>query len=238
MNSALTARELRAAAALAESRMLAGLVPDETHDFSEAFELKMEPVLKKARRREKSQQTMRTIAASLALVILCGMIWVATHAEARQAVGKWFKYQWDHIVSYTFTQKYTGELPTYRPTWLPEGYEEDYELKYETGEGPAINIREVYYEHESGNIIEFLYHAMDEEFDLELYIPDDYKHESVTIRGLPGEIYYPPEEEKADRCDLVWLNDEYNMAFCIFGKLEPEVKLRMAESVAIVEPQK
>ena len=239
MNNGLTAKELRAAAALAESRMLAELGPDEAqpHEFSESFERKMEPVLKKARSRERARQTARTIAASLAVVVLFGLIWVATHAEARQAVGKWFKYQWNNIVSYSFTEEYTGELPTYRPTWLPDGYEESYELKYETGEGSAINVREVYYENESGHTIEFCYHAMDEGFDLTLFIPDEYKRESVLIRGLPGDLYIPPEEN-ADLCELVWIEEENDMAFGIFGRLEREAKLRMAESVELVEPQK
>lgn len=235
MNSSLTAKELRAAAALAESRMLAGLGPDEAspHEFSEAFERKMEPVLKKARRMERTRQTARTIAASLAVVVLFGMIWVATHAEAREAVGKWFTFTWNNIISYRFTEEYTDEFPTYRPTWLPDGYEENNLIDYEDAD-----MYEVYYEHENGNIILFCYQAMDEEFDLKLYIPDDYRRESVLIRGLPGDLYFPPEEEKADRCEMVWVDEEDDMAFCIFGKLERDVKLRIAESVAKVEPQK
>ena len=235
MNSSLTAKELRAAAALAESRMLAGLGPDEAppHEFSEAFERKMEPVLKKARRMERTRQTARTIAASLAVVVLFGMIWVATHAEAREAVGKWFTFTWNNIISYRFTEEYTDEFPTYRPTWLPDGYEENNLIDYEDAD-----MYEVYYEHENGNIILFCYQAMDEEFDLKLYIPDDYRRESVLIRGLPGDLYFPPEEEKADRCELVWIDEEEDMAFCIFGKLERDVKLRIAESVAKVEPKK
>jgi hypothetical protein len=240
MNSSLTAKELRAAAALAESRMLAGLGLDEAspHEFSEAFELKMEPVLKKARRMERTRQTARTIAASLAVVVLFGLIWVATHAEAREAVGKWFKYQWDHHVFYEFTEKYTGEFPTFRPTWLPEGYEEAYELGYETYGGPVINALDVFYKNEIGQYLQFTYHAMDEEYSTKTYLPDNYKHESVLIRGMPGDLYLPPEEENSDRCSLYWV-DEENCILCgVFGILEPDAKIRMAESVAIVEPQK
>lgn len=240
MNNGLTAKELRAAAALAESRMLAELGPGEAqpHGFSASFERKMEPVLKKARSRERARQTAQTIAASLAVVVLFGLIWIATHAEARQAVGKWFKYQWDHHVFYEFTEKYTGEFPTFRPTWLPDGYEESYELGYETGEGPVINARDVFYKNEIGQVLQFTYHAMDEEYSTRTYLPDNYKLESVLIRGMPGDLYLPPEEEHADWCSLYWVDEENRVLCGIFGILEPDAKIRMAESVEIVEPQK
>jgi hypothetical protein len=233
MNNGLTAKELRAAAALAESRMLAELDFDEAqpHEFSETFELKMEPVLKKARSRERARQTARTIAASLAIVVLFGLIWIATHAEARQAVGKWFKYQWNNIVSYSFTEEYTGELPTYRPTWLPDGYEE-------TDVFEINKMCDVTYEDEKGNMLVFYYQAMDEGENISFLIPpeDQEQHEAVYIHELPGDLYISAFEDEQN--NLIWTDEKNGLLFGIDGILEPEIMLRVAESVEIVEPQK
>jgi hypothetical protein len=226
MNSSLTAKELRAAAALAESRMLAGLGPDEAspHEFSEAFERKMEPVLKKARRIERTRQTARTIAASLAVVVLFGLIWVATHAEAREAVQKWFTYTWNNIITYRFTEEYTDEFPTYRPTWLPDGYEEMdvFEIN---------KMCDVTYEDEKGNMLVFYYQAMDEGENISFLIPpeDQEQHEAVYIHELPGDLYISAFEDEQN--NLIWMDEKNGLLFGIDGILEPEIMLRVAESV-------
>ncbi len=227
MNSSFSAKELRMAAAEAERRMLAELSPDETppHDFSEAFAAKMEPLLKASGRREKTRQVMRTVAASIALIILCGVIWAATNAEARVAVQRWFKFTWNNIITYQFTEEWTGKLPTYRPTWLPDGYREA--GIFDTGK-----LCDITYEDENGNLIFFYYQAMDDGSELGFVIlnEDEVRHESVLIKGLPGDFYicFTGNEQSC----LIWMDEKNGLVFGVDSYLESDVILQIAESVS------
>lgn len=233
MNSSLSAKQLRAAAALAESRMLAELDFDEAqpHEFSEAFERKMEPVLKKARSRERARQTARTIAASLAIVVLFGLIWIATHAEAREAVQKWFTFKWNNIIMYHFTEEYTDEFPTYRPTWLPDGFKET-----DVFETPVSY--DIEYENEEGSLIFFNYMAMDEGSGVGILVlnKDEVRVESVTVKGMPGDFYicFTGNEQSL----LQWMDEKHGIMFGVGGILDPDIILKIAESVEIVKPEK
>ena len=233
MSVKISSKRLRAAAAIVESRMLAELdsVDVSPYEFSEGFEQKMRPLLKTARRRERAQQTMRTIAASLALVLLCGAIWVATHAEAREAVQRWFTSTWNNIITYRFTGERSGEFPTFRPTWLPEGYEE--KKVFETDDYCKVT-----YEDNSGNLLFFFYQAMNEDSDIGFMIlPDDeVRIESVEIRGLPGDFYIDTSGKKPS--SLIWMDEQSGLAFGIDSKRAPDVILRIAESISEIKPTK
>lgn len=230
MSSKISAKQLRAAATIVESRMLAEIDTNEIspHEFSEAFEHKMKPVLKKARRQEKARQTVRTIAASLVIVILCGIVWVATHAEAREAVQKWFKFTWNNIITYRFTEEYTDEFLTYRPTWLPEGYEEG--DVFETDDYCSI-----FYEDDKGDIVIFFYQAMDETSDIGIMIlpNDEVVVETVLVQGSHGDFYIDTSGNKSS--SLIWVDDNNKIAFGIDCKQPPDVILRIAESISIIK---
>lgn len=226
MSSKISTKQLRAGATIVESRMLAEIDSNETspHDFSEAFEQKMKPVLKKARRQEKALQTVRTIAASLVIVILCGIVWVAPNAEAREAVQKWFTFTWNNIISYRFNEEYTGEFPTYRPTWLPEGYEE-------TNVFETDDYCELTYEDKNGNLIFVYYMAMDDGSDISFgFFPDEkFRKESVLIQGLQGDLYISSLED--EQSSLIWMDEKNGIVFGVDGVLDEEVILRIAESI-------
>ena len=233
MNGALSAALLRKAALEAEDKMLAELDKDEAspHEFSAAFKEKMRPLLKKARRREKTQQTLRAVAASLAIVIFCGIIWVATYAEAREAVQKWFKFTWNNIITYRFTEEYTDELPTYRPTWLPEGYKET--DVFETKKSCSIT-----YENENGDPLFFYYQAMDDGASIGFLIlsEDEVRHESVNIKGSPGDFYicFSGNEQSS----LIWMDEKTKISFGVDSYLNPDIILQIAESVSIIKQPK
>lgn len=231
MSSKITAKQLRAAAAIVESRMLAELDANEIpqHEFSDVFKQKMEPVLKKARRQEQARQTVRTIAVSLVIVILCGIIWVATHAEAREAIQKWFTFTWNNIISYRFTEEYTGEFPTYRPTWLPDGYKET-----DLFETPVSC--DIEYEDEEGGLVFFSYMVMDDGQDISFLVlnEDEVRIESVMVCGMPGDFYncFTGNEQSS----LIWMDEKNKITYTVSGKLEPDIIMRIAESVSKEKP--
>ena len=240
MNGNISAAQLRKAALEAEDRMLAELDTDEAspHEFSEAFKEKMRPLLKKARRQEKSRQTARAVLASIAVVLIIGLIWAATNADARNAVRRWFTYRHTvpdmqtgiEINMYAFTGESAGAMRDYRPGWVPGGYRET-EVYRPDG------YCSVTYGNGTGDMFIFYYFEMDDGTDMGIAIMpgEEVTVEHVRINGLPGDLYVSSLEGESN--NLVWMDEENGVVFGIDAIMDPDVILQIAESVAVVEPR-
>lgn len=229
MNNSVTAKELRHAAILLEDHMIAGLETMQHHEFSQAFQLKMEPLLTKSVREEKSRRVLQTIAASLAVVILCVFSWLATHAEAREAVQRWVREIWQNNVVYRFLGEASFALPDTRPAWLPEGYVET-EVDYRE------DLLSVMYQNENDDIIIYITGTMKngKKIDIVPAPSVDFREENVNIRGLPGTLYVSESEQSI----LLWMDDVTGVYYSICANADSSVILHMADSVDSVKTTK
>lgn len=226
-------KELKSAAGRLEAAFLEELAREEmtVHEFSADFLRKMEPVLVRARHQEQIRRTMRTAAASFAVIVLLAFSWLVTNAEARAAVQKWVRETWKNSIIYRFFgAEHTG-LPTYRPSWLPDGYQEA--EQYET-----MDYCMVTYRNDHGDCFFFGYQLMKDGSDMGLVFlgEEAYRHETVSIQGNPGEFYICISGE--EQSDLTWMDEEAGVAFTIDAKLSDSVILRIAESVSPVKAPK
>jgi hypothetical protein len=87
--------------------------PDKcTHEFSEAFNEKMRPLLARSERRQRGRNVLRSIAAILILLFISMTVWLSVDAEAREAVLNWVRQIYEDRAVYTFdTVAQSGELP-------------------------------------------------------------------------------------------------------------------------------
>ncbi len=226
-------KELKAAAGRLEAGFLEELAREEmtAHEFSADFHRKMEPVLVRAQHQEQIYRTMRTAAASFAVIVLLAFSWLASNAEARAAVQKWVRETWRNSIVYRFFgTEHTG-LPVYRPSWLPEGYQEA--DQYET-----MDYCTVTYRNEHGDCFFFCYQLMKDGSDMGLVFlgEEAYRHETVSVRGNPGEFYICISGD--EQSNLTWMDEDVGVAFSIDAKLSDSVMLRIAESISPVKAPK
>lgn len=102
MNRVVPPKELRSAAATLETSMLEELAKEDMigHEFSSDFQRKMEAVLVRARHQEQIRKTIRTVAASFAVVVLLAFSWLASNAEARTSVQRSIRETWQKSISF------------------------------------------------------------------------------------------------------------------------------------------
>ncbi len=230
MNRVIASKELRSAAAMLETSMLEELAKDEMieHEFSSVFCWKMEPVLVHARHQEQIRQTIRTAAVSFAVVVFLAFSWLASNAEARASVQRWLRETWQNSIIYRFFEADNADLPEYRPSWLPDGYwEAD---QYETSDYCLVTYR-----NDHGDCFFFSYQRMTADADLTLVFLGDesYRHETVSIKGNPGEIYISVTGNEQN--NLIWMDEKARLVFGIDAKAEDSVMLHIADSVSMVK---
>ena len=201
----------------------------EPYDFSPAFHMKMEPVLALARRQERSRRSIQTIAASIAVLLICGLSWLATNAQAREAVRRWIRETWQDNIVYRFLGEESFPLPEMRPAGLPEGYEETKVLERE-------GWLSVTWQNENGDCIFFDVHQMHEGTMLDIMASpgEDLSFEQADVGGLPGEFYISDTEQSI----LIWMDEETGIWYKLDAKLDPSIILHIAESVSLVDPTK
>lgn len=214
----------RAAAELAEARIAAQPSPEGCgHEFSPAFERAMEKLLQKGKRKAVWHR-VASIAASLLLVLaICGGIVLVVSPEARAEVVSWLREQYENSIIYHFWGGgETSVFPAYRVGWLPEGCN----LVDET-------IEDGIYIATFGTSIEdakFVFHYGDFESIGNMAIFDDNigSAERLIINGMPGE-YVPLENGLGG--DLVWIDEDRQIAFFISSMLDKDTTIRIAEGV-------
>jgi len=230
MKGAIHSKELREAARRVEACILEAWGPEDGdgHVFSPSFDLRMEPLLGSARRRERRLRAAQTFAASFAIVLLCAFTWLASNAEARASVQRWLRETWQNSIIYRFFEADNADLPEYRPSWLPDGYwEAD---QYETTDYCLVTYR-----NDHGDCFFFSYQRMTADADLTLVFLGDesYRHETVSIKGNPGEIYISVTGNEQN--NLIWMDEKAGLVFGIDAKAEDTVMLHIADSVSMVK---
>ncbi len=230
MKGAIHSKALREAARRVEENMLKAWDAEDGsgHVFSPSFDLRMEPLLRNARRRERRRRTAQTLAAAFAAVLLCAFTWLASNAAARHAVQKWVRETWRNTVVYRFTDTREAALPKYRPTWLPEGYKEA--KVFETGLYCTVT-----YQNDQGDCFFFSYLLMKDGSNMGLvfHSGEEYRHEAVLIDGNPGELYVSLSDN--EQSNLIWMNNETGIAFTIGAIMDESVILHISESVILVK---
>lgn len=227
MNSTFSDAELRQAAALVRQSMLESLPhPTECHcDISPEMEQKIARLLKREDQRKRLRRVGR-MAASIILAFLVGAgAWLAVDAEARAAVVQWGKEVNEESVFYRFFNEPTSEaLPYYRLTALPGGYTET--VAYEDD-----ILRVLMYENDT-DIIIFTCQRMVNSNAAEMY-SNSYSLEKVSLSNFAAELYTPSDPTSTS--DLVWIDDNQNLFFCLSSFAEKDVIIDIANSVQLVE---
>lgn len=128
---------------------------------------------------------------------------------------------------------YTGNVPAkagvlqdYRPTWLPDGWFEAWAKKTDT-------IHTVTYA--SGNEqFDLVYQTTEHGIASEVFLADGgYTCEIVDINGITGDFYLA--ESEADTNELVWLDEDANIAFYLSAPLPKSDMVQIAKSITQIK---
>lgn len=222
--------ELKKAAKLVAESMVDSLPAeiDPPHDFSDTFVAKMDKLIAKEKARRSWHAFLRTAAAVFAVVLLLTGVWFSTDADAWASFRQWTRrIVGKDTIKYEYYGPATTEtLPAYEITWLPDGYIFDFEID----EVPGLSKR-IAYKNEGKDTLYFTYGFMSEEQETTVTITGDDEpsiYESVTVAGMPGEIYYADD---GGSNVLDWFDDETGISFGLQTNLGKEVMLQIAESV-------
>ncbi len=221
---------LDAAAKSALGAMMASMPEEpEDHDFSLAFQAKMEKLCVRERRRVRLRRVSRR-AAMVALVCVATLgVWIAADTDAKASFSRWFREKYESYVSYSFRGDIEEDaelmLPQeeFEPARLPKGY-------HWQESGTTNNETVILYQNDSGEQMEFgyawqaaEYGRTAEDWDVELA---GKTRSSVPVGEYAGELFTGTEENI-----LMWTARD--TAFYIGASLSEEELFRIAESVHI-----
>lgn len=223
--------ELKTAVKLVGESMVDSL-PDEIdppHVFSDTFREKMNKLIAKERARRPWRSFLRSAAAVFAVVSIMTVVWFSTDADAWASFRRWTR---KVIGRDTVVYQYSGPtsaagLPAYELTWLPDGYT----FAFEMDEIPGMSKRIAYKNGEQDNLY-FIYGFMSDGQETTVTITgedeDSTIYESVTVAGMPGELYYA---DGGGSNVLQWFDDETGISFGLQTNLGKEVMLQIAENI-------
>lgn len=227
MNSTFSDAELRQAATLVRQSMLESLPhPTECHyDISPEMEQKIDRLLKREDQK-KHLRRLGQMAASILLAFLVGVgAWLAVDTEARAAVVRWVKEVYEESVFYRFFNESTSKaMPYYRLTSLPGDYTETVAYEDES-------LRVLMYENGT-DIIIFTCQRMVSSNAAEMY-SNSYSLEQVPLNNFVAELYVPFDPTSTS--DLVWIDDNQSLFFCLSSFAEKDVIIDIAKGVQLVE---
>lgn len=199
------------------------------HAFSEEFEEKMRPIIKRAEQRPKSRTALKWIAAVIIAALVCIGMWLTIDVEARADVLAWIRDAYENVVVYCFTaeQKESDELPVYKLTWIPEGFE------VKTYIDDYMRHKEIYINAEE-KMIAFSYRFMDNGTTVNIQNTDKNNEmicEKVRVNNLNGEFYYGTEGSPGNT--LVLIDEKNNVIIVILSDLDKSIIFEMAEKIKI-----
>ena len=220
-----TNADLRSAAAVVCNAMLDQLPePSECrHTFSVEFEQKIR-VLMDSKPHHSSWKKLAQRAAAVILAALLGLgAWIAVDQDARASVIRWIREVYENSIVYRFFGDVAAEKNyVYELSWVPEGYEI-------TGQVGDESTQTVIYQKES-DVFTFVYHRATEE-SLAQLLETKGDGVSVSINGIVGQYYEAANSETTN--DLLWVDDDSGVFFCISSFLPYEDILHMAESIKL-----
>ena len=221
---------LRSAAAEAQDALLSALAAEQTnlHEFSVAFEKKMEKLTRRAKHPVRYQVLRYAAVIVLMMATLFGSL-MAFSLEVRADVIGWFrstfKGPYAHYDSVDVTDIPDAaaemEYDYYLPA-VPEGYVLWKEM--EKIEGKTY----MYHKEETGNILFFDYAYSKGIGDAFIGV-EGYTYERVKIGQLEGDLYTTTEEGQNNA--LVWTSKHGGVLFEIFGDISGEELIALAEGV-------
>ncbi len=175
--------------------------------------------------RQQRRNTIRSIAAAIAVVLLLSGFLLVTNAEARTRMITWLKSITNRSTIYEIDGSAgVADLSTYRLRNVPDGFYLTDSLYTE------MNVVE-YYTIENGvDGILFQCHS-GEAASAVILQGDDTPQvaEQVQIHGFSGDFY--PADAKSNLNNLIWFDEEKGIVFMLDSTLGKETMLRIAESI-------
>ena len=198
------------------------------HTFSDEFEHKMRALMNRQKRHETWHKSVRRAAAVILAVLLGLATWMAVDQDARAAVVRWIREVYENSVVYRFFDDAPSEKNfSYELTWVSEGYERNSQV----GDN---NTQTVIYQKES-DYFTFVYHRTTESSLVQL-LETRSDGVAVSVNGLPGQYYEAADSTTTN--DLVWINEDDGVIFCISSFLPYEEIMHMAEGVRLCKSTK
>lgn len=205
--------------------------PEDVHTISPEFQKKMDALLTQQRRRRHARTAIRTIAACLAVAIVCTITWLNSDIKAKATATYWlqqnthsgsFKYIFQDIDSMAPMQEYTIAK-------LPSGYEE---VLFAAEETHHLRM------YSNGfQTLFFKYCQMIEKESISLntfYKENGYTSYPVKIGELEGACYSARNASRANI--VVWMEPEGGYVFILSGPISTEQLAEIAKNVRTVNP--
>lgn len=222
-NKELTDSMLQASARRVRNSMLAALPEPEAcqHYFSHRFELRMQRLIKRNRKRMKYSHIIRNIAAILVFCFMGTFMWFISASEAQADFMKWIRELFSGTVVYQFFgEDLQRELPEYSFSWLPDGFSQEI-----AENDPDFYI--IVATDTDGNAFVLEYHYMDEGSNLTESAEGDLIITTVTVHELPAHFYSDSMDDAPS--ELVWM--ENDIVFRLSSNMEEEIIITVAESI-------
>ena len=185
----------------------------------------------KRQRRSVWQRLARTAAAILLVLSLSLGALMAVSPTVRAAVKNWILETYEHCVNYRFFGKAPeARLPNYAPTWLPDGFVLDERSEWED------RVFSIYHSTAQDGGFTFNYYSISEDIQIQIGGYDNTPVsalEECTVNGMNAN-YYPADI--SGNSNLIWVDQERGIIFCIGGTPEKDDMLHIAESVSLVDP--
>jgi len=218
----------RAAALVCEAMILPD-PKDCRYTFSEAFERKMERLIRVEKRHSNGRMFLKRALAIVVATLLGMTTWLAIDTDARAAFTKWIREVYETRIIYrSMGSDETLQLPRYTIEAVPMGYEILFEGErnnhgYEIWENTTNPKKRILFEY-----------SWNSESRLNIVLePEKYVYEVLNIGEYEAEWYEAKDGGKTNF--LIWIDDVRGHVFSIdsdFSKIEV---LHMAESVKLVK---
>lgn len=201
----------------------------EKHEFSRAFEIRIDK-LKRRADHPVFYQTVRRVAVILLAILFAGAIWIAVDSDARAAFVGWVTEIRDSYYTYHHEGGPGGSAEPsataeYRPTWLPEGFEE-YDVK-ENDKRTRVD----YLNSAEGRGCVFVYYR-DREDPYVFIEASDTEICDVRVKTHPAKLYLSKKEDVTSA--ITWALDDGTLLY-ISGFFSESELLMMAESVRRID---
>lgn len=215
--------KMLAAAAEEVSMCMIQNLPEHPHEFSEAFEKKMQKLLRRALHPVR-YQVLRCAAAVLAAILTIFSVLMAVSPDVRAAVVGWVRSAFHEFF------EYSSESPS--PTNADVEY--DYFLS-ETNSGYTLlntidkNVGKLYiYTNSDGQILQFSY-ARGADGNGLFVDTDGYDVHTAFVNDQPADIYISQNSSNASV--IVWQDTTGNILFQITAYANKEALIALAENI-------
>jgi len=211
--------------------MLSGIPDiDSPVSFTDGFLDRMDKLIQKIRKRRHSRKALMQFIAVFIAAMLVVFTWLTIDVQAREKLFNWLKTYGSRVIHYEFTGEtgdpsYPGDVPEFELTWLPEGYNL-------TAEDDLGDIRLFMYENGKDGLI-ITCELAGGSLSSGIFGEKELKHDSLTINGMEAEMVYG--SDPSDSNNLTWFDADNGIIFSINSTLAPDIMIRIAEGVRLVE---